>query len=77
MRGETDSVLGPPPDVGGRHQPYDPNWYEKIERAMQARELGEQLQKDVRMRYNTHDRDKRLGLRDMGPFLRGVPFKPL
>lgn len=45
MQGETSSVLGPPSDAGARRPSYDPDWYEKIERAKQAREIGEKLQK--------------------------------
>ena len=47
MRGESSSVLGPPPDVVAHDPWYDPDWYEKIERAKQAREIGEKLQKNA------------------------------
>ena len=50
MQGETGSILGPPPEVGARRPSYDPDWYEKIERAMQAREIGKKLQKSARTR---------------------------
>lgn len=53
MHGETGSVLGPPPDAGARLPSYDPDWYEKIERARQAREIGKKLQKRARKRRNT------------------------
>ena len=48
MQGETGSVMGPPPDAGERRPSYDPDWYEKIERAMHAREIGQELQKSAR-----------------------------
>ena len=69
MRGETDSVLGPPPDVGAHGHPYDPNWYEKIERAMRAREIGEKLLKNARTRYSPHEGDKNLNLREKNLFV--------
>lgn len=77
MRGETSSVLGPPPDVVARDPWYDPDWYEKIERAKQAREIGEKMQKNVRTHSNPHGGDKKHDLRKKNPSLRGVPFRPL
>ena len=77
MREGTGSVLGPPPDVGARRPSYDPDWYEKIERATQARELGEKLQKRMRKRKNIHPNTRRYDFREKNSPVRGVPFQPL
>ena len=67
MQGETGSVLGPPPDAGARPPSYDPDWYEKIERAKQAREIGEKLQKRARDQAKSAGRPFVLG-KTPGPF---------
>ena len=77
MQGETGSVLGPPPDVGARRPSYDPDWYEKIERAKQARELGEELQKSARKHKNIHGNARKHDFREKNSPVRGVPFQPL
>ena len=77
MQGETGSVLGPPPDVGARRPSYDPDWYEKIERAKHAREIGKKLQKGARKPKNTHGNTRRHDFREKNSPVRGVPFQPL
>lgn len=78
MRGETSSVLGPPPDVVARDPWYDPDWYEKIERAKQAREIGEKMLKNVRKHNNTRGGDEQHDdLRKKNSSVRSAPFRSL
>lgn len=77
MQGDTGSVLGPPPDGGARRPSYDPNWYEKIERAREAREIGKKLQKSTRKPQHKHGTTRRHDFREKNPPLRGVQFQSL
>ncbi|WP_423928464.1 hypothetical protein [Candidatus Palauibacter sp.] len=55
----------------------DPDWYEKIERAKQAREIGEKLQKSARKHKNIHGNARKHDFREKNSPVRGVPFQPL